>query len=139
MSIRMAVRKDVPILLRLTKEFAKKYHPVPLNSTKAKATITGLVNTGVVLVNDTPSGIDGFIAGVLYDDPFRDTTVLTEIGWYSEGKSGAKLLLAFIKAGRDKQADIVAMGTLESSPKIAEDVLTRVGFTKAESTWTRNL
>jgi len=129
MSVRLATYEDDQRLLDMLTAFNDEYYGVPIDPERASESISRIRATGIVLVSD-----HGFIAGVPFDDPFRDQTIMVELGWYSTGSDGAVLLDQFIEyTFRHFPASEIRMTTLAKSPKIAADILKRKGFVELET------
>jgi len=94
---------------------------------------------GAVYEHEVEESLTGFIGGWIIPDGFRDQAYLVEQGWYCTDNQGVLLLNAFQKAGEDNGVDEVRMCTLETSPRIAERILTRKGYKPAEQYWALRL
>lgn len=128
--IRRAIQEDIVHIYEMAEVFNKKYFGIPLYPERALTTIAYIIEEGVCFVSDT-----GFIGGMVADDLFRDWKILHEAGWYSEDKSGIKLLDAFIQEGRDLGVDEIKVGTLSTSPAMAGRILQRKGFAPLEQSY----
>ena len=127
--IRQAQQHDAHWLLDLTERFNDKFYHKPLNRDKALTTIRSMIASPQCVVLRSSGG---YIAGVIEDDPFRDWTFLCERGWYSEDRSGIKLLDAFIQEGRDNPfINEVRLCNLATNPGV-QKLLARRGFTVRE-------
>jgi len=128
--IRPATLEDMTNIIALIHTFNDKYFGIPVNLKKTMEMVAWIIEDGVGLLSDR-----GFIGGVYVNDLIRDWTILQELGWYSEDKSGIKLLDAFIQAGRDHGVDEVRVCTLETSSAIAGRILQRKGFAPLETSY----
>ena len=128
--IRPATLADMNDIIPLVHNFNDRYFGIPINTAKMIDMVAWIIEDGVGLLSDW-----GFIGGVFVNDLIRDWTILQELGWYSEDKSGIKLLDAFIKAGRDRGVDEVRVCTLETSSPIAGRILQRKGFAPLEMSY----
>ena len=128
--IRSATHDDLPDIMDLIYKFNDEYFGIPVNRLKTMEMVTWIIEDGVGLISER-----GFIGGVFVNDLIRDWTILQELGWYSEDKSGIKLLDAFIEAGRDRGVDEVRVCTLETSSPIAGRILQRKGFAPLEMSY----
>lgn len=131
--IRRAVQDDLPWLMSIAREFNAKYWDQELHEYKMVNLISTLVAEGTVLRSDT-----GVILGTVYEDPMRDNTVLVEIGWYSTGSDGMKLLAAFVQEGKKLGVDEIRMSTLECNNKVGA-LLERNGFKPLETSYSLRL
>jgi len=131
--VKRAEAEDLEHILDIAHVFNDKYMDVPLNPDKARTSLRQLIEDGVVFCADT-----GAIVGAVYEDPFRDRTLLLEIGWYAEDRSmtGVALLHKFIQAGRELKVDAVVMSTLSTSSERTTSLLNRMGFSTTEHTHT---
>ena len=131
--MREAGPEDKQHITRLASTFNDRYYPVPLNTDKFGVFYDKLMasDEGVILMTDT-----GAIVGVVAEDPIRDWVSLVEIGWYSEGGDGLRLLKAFEQVARDRQLNEVRMSTLIWSPPQAQKLLTHRGYIHTESSHT---
>jgi len=125
--IRRPTLDDIPTILPLAIKFNDEYYHTPLNLEKAILVITYCIEEGVAFISDT-----GFIGGCVVEDLMRDTTILQEVAWYSEGRDGIALLDAFIKEGHELGVDETRASTLETSPAMAGRLLQRKGFAPLE-------
>lgn len=130
MNIRDAELSDMDNILALINKFNDEYYGIPVNSVKTMDMVAWIIEDGVGFISDK-----GFIGGVIVDDLIRDWTILQELGWYSEDRSGMKLLDAFIEAGKDLGVDEVRVCTLETSSPIAGRILQRKGFAPLEQSY----
>lgn len=130
MTIRKAELSDMTHIMSLIRTFNDKYFGIPVNTYKTIEMATWIIEDGVGLISER-----GFIGGVFVNDLIRDWTILQELGWYSEDKSGIKLLDAFITAGKDAHVDEVRVCTLETSSPIAGRILQRKGFAPLEMSY----
>ncbi len=128
--IRPALMSDMSHIMELVHEFNDTYFGIPLNDEKAREMVHWIIADGVGFISER-----GFIGGVVVDDLIRDWIVLQELGWYSEDKSGIKLLNAFIDAGKELGVDEVRVCTLQTSSPIAGRVLQRKGFAPLETSY----
>ncbi len=128
--IRHAELSDMKNIMKLIHEFNDKYFGIPVNDEKTREMVEWIIYDGVGFISER-----GFIGGVFVNDLIRDWTILQELGWYSEDKSGIKLLDAFIAAGRDAQVDEVRVCTLHTSSPIAGRILQRKGFAPLETSY----
>lgn len=134
--VRPATLDDLEDILDIATLFNDKYVGEPLNPDKARTSLRHFIEEGVVLC-----ATNGAIVGMSYEDPFRDQTILLEIGWYAEGqgKTGLALLRQFIRRGRELGVDKITLSTLaESDPRVGE-LLMRMGFTLCERSYTLTL
>lgn len=129
--IRDATQQDIETLVSIATEFNNQYYHVPLNKDKFTNAIKFMIDSDqcVVLLSDT-----GAILGTFAEDPFRDWLSLVEVGWYSSGGDGVRLLEEFEKRGKD--ADEVRMCTLHTSPEVAEFLLLKRGYKPVEKSYT---
>ena len=74
---------DMERVWELTHRFNEKYYPVPLSRRKWEAWFMHHLNQGVIFLSD-----NGFISGLLIEDPCRDWWVLAETAWYDDGERG---------------------------------------------------
>lgn len=130
----MAVRKcnfcDLEFLVRGAAMFNDEFFRIPLSLTKTRVAIAGMIQNGVVLRTD-----NGFIGGVVYEDPMRDWTILAEAAWFStQPGEGKELLKAFEEEGKRLGVDEVRMSTLETY-KPAEAMLMRLGYSPIEHSY----
>ena len=126
--IRKAELADMLAILPMIERFNDKYFDVPINRVKTIDMVAWSIEDGVCFIAD-----DGFIGGVLVEDLVRDWTVLQECGWYAEGRSGIKLLDAFIAAGRKLKVNDIRICTLATSSPSAGRLLQRKGFAPLET------
>lgn len=120
---------DLDWLVEITKEFNDKYYGVPLNVEKATHTLHGIITEpyGVAFRSEKAA-----IVGTIEDDPFRDSCVLQERGWYSTGFGGVKVLKHFIDYGlNDLGVNDIRMSHLASNPEVGK-LLARMNFKPAE-------
>lgn len=129
MAVARANAEDVQHVCDMSRVFNDEYMDTPLNPDKAFTALSQLVEDGIVFFTDK-----GFIAGSLYEDPFRDQLILLEIGWYAEKKStdGIRLLNAFISEAKRLDVDKVVMSTLSTSSDRTRTLLERKGFKTTE-------
>jgi hypothetical protein len=134
--VRRAAIGDLDAIVDIATVFNNEYVDQPLNPDKARTSLVHLIEDGVVFVTDT-----GAIVGAIYDDPFRDRTLLLEIGWYAEdnSRSGLRLLRKFIAEGRKLKVDAIVMSTLSTSSPRTRTLLSRLGFQTTEHTHTLEL
>ena len=127
--IRHCDEDDLLWLLETATGFNDRYYGIPLDYSRADQYLYDMLRNPfrVMLRSDT-----GAIIGVIIEDPFRDWKVLVEIGWYSEGRDGLKLLDAFEEQGRCHKVNEIRMTTLESN-KGVEKVLARRGYVPVET------
>jgi N-acetylglutamate synthase-like GNAT family acetyltransferase len=130
MTIRKAELSDMTNILRLIERFNDEYFGIPINTYKTIEMVSWIIEDGVGLLSER-----GFIGGVFVNDLIRDWTILQELGWYSEDKSGIKLLDAFIAAGKEAHVNEVRVCTLETSSPIAGRILQRKGFAPLETSY----
>ncbi len=116
--------------MKLIQTFNRRYYGIPINSKKTIDMVAWIIEDGVGFISEA-----GFIGGVFVLDLIRDWTILQECGWYSEDKSGIKLLDAFIKAGYEAQVNEIRVCTLETSSAIAGRILQRKGFAPLETSY----
>ncbi len=128
--IRRAELDDMTTIMELIQTFNRRYFGIPINSVKTMNMVAWIIEDGVGFISD-----HGFIGGVVVEDLIRDWIILQELGWYSEDKSGIKLLNAFIDAGKDLRVDEVRVCTLETSSPIAGRILQRKGFAPLETSY----
>lgn len=128
--IRRAELADIPDIMQLVHTFNDKYFGIPLNYQKTLDMVLWIIEEGVCFISER-----GFIGGVVVNDLIRDWTILEELGWYSEDKSGIELLNAFIDAGKELVVDEVRVCTLETSSPIAGRILQRKGFAPLETSY----
>ncbi len=130
MTIRKAELSDMTNILALIRTFNDEYFGIPINPVKTMNMVAWIIEDGVGFISDR-----GFIGGVVVEDLIRDWTVLQEFGWYSEDKSGIKLLDAFIEATHALKVDEVRVCVLETSSPIAGRILQRKGFAPLETSY----
>lgn len=126
--IRKCDKGDVDWLVELATRFNNKHFGIPINPDKSRHYLDQMVEYGICF-----RGNNGAIVGVIAPDPFRDWTVLVEIGWFTDKPGeGLALLDEFIDAGREWGVDEVRMTTLEVNKSVAT-VLERKGFKPVET------
>ena len=119
---------DVTWLVNLAQEFNDNHFGIPINRQKTRDYLWTMVKTGTCFRTDNAA-----IVGMLVSDPFRDWSVLVEIGWFSNHPGeGMALLDRFILEGIVLHVDEVRMTTLHSNPGVAA-VLKRKGFDPVET------
>ncbi len=128
--IRSATLDDMQGIMKLIERFNDEFFGIPIHYGKTLEMVTWIIEDGVGLISDA-----GFIGGVFVEDLIRDWTILQELGWYSEDRSGVKLLDAFIRAGKDHGVDEVRVCTLQTSSPIAGRILQRKGFAPLETSY----
>ena len=127
-NVRKCTVLDVSWLVNLAQEFNDKHFGIPINREKTRDYLWDMVEKGVCFRTDNAA-----IVGMLVSDPFRDWSVLVEIGWFSNHPGeGIALLDRFIMAGETHLVDEVRMTTLHSNPGVAA-VLKRKGFDPVET------
>ena len=126
--IRVATQQDLWHILDLTQDFNAMYYHKPLNEDKTIAMIEHIITTGVCFVSD-----NGYIGGLIIDDPFRDENALVELGWFATDNTGVKLLDAFVAEGWRRQIAEIRMCTMSTSPAVADVIIKRRGFSLAET------
>jgi len=130
MTIRRATLEDIPAIIPLAIRFNDTYYRIPLNLEKAVYVITTIIEDGIGFVSE-----GGFIGGLSVEDLMRDWTVLQEVAWYSEDKTGMKLLEAFIEVGELIEVDEIRLSTLATSSPIVGKLLERRGFAPFEQSY----
>ena len=128
--IRRATSDDLLFIVQCTHKFSEKYYNKHLDLKRAVPSIRNIITNGVCLVSRR-----GFIGGVLVDSLFHDELALLELGWYSEDSSGLRLLDRFIAEGWEQGATEIRMTTLNNSPDVAHKILTKRGFSVAETSY----
>lgn len=134
--VHRATVDDAEHILDIATVFNDDYCSTALNPAKALTSLKLLIEEGVVFTADT-----GAIVGQVYEDPFRDRTLLLEIGWYAEdsGTLGLRLLRKFIAEGRKLEVDAIVMSVLDTSSPRTGTLLERLGFTQTEQAYTLEL
>lgn len=134
--VRRALVSDVDHILDIAEVFNDDYGLPKINRERARITLLGFIKHGVVFCSDA-----GAIVGMTYTDPFRDRTLLLEIGWYADGggMTGVKLLNTFIKEAKKLEVDAVIMSTLSNSDLRIGKFLERQGFSVSETSYTLEL
>ena len=130
MTIRIAELSDMTDIMKMIVKFNDKYFGIPVNPVKTMNMVAWIIEDGVGFLSER-----GFIGGVIVDDFIRNWTILQELGWYSEDRSGIKLLEAFIAAGKCLGVDEVRVCTLETSSVMAGRILQRKGFAPLETSY----
>lgn len=125
--VRDCTLEDLDWLCEMTDRFNDKHFDVPVAPHKVHEVHRKLILDGVSLRTD-----DAAIVGVVYEDLWRDWSVLVELGWYSEGRGGLHVLKAFENRGRELGVDEVRMSTLDKAPVPAR-LLARRGYTPIET------
>lgn len=130
--VRRASIEDAQHILNIAEVFNSEYTDYPMNPDKAYTSLCHYIEEGIVFCTDR-----GAIVGAKYEDPFRDRTLLLEIGWYAEEKSpdGLILLRRFISEGKKQNVDAIVINCLQTSPKRVTTLLRRLGFKEAETSF----
>jgi len=129
--IRALEPRDFDWLCKLTHKFNDELYDVPLNEQKLENTLIQFCHPECIKHIGYRSD-KGAIIGIVTEDPLRDWTVMVELGWYANDRSGIRLLDHLEQAARDVQCDEVRMTTLERNPRVA-DLLKRRGYTPIET------
>jgi len=134
--VRRALVSDVDHILDIAEVFNDDYGLPEINTERARTALLGFIKHGTVFCSGA-----GAIVGMTYTDPFRDRTLLLEIGWYADGggMTGVKLLNAFIKEAKKLEVDAVIMSTLSNSDLRIGKFLERQGFSVSETSYTLEL
>ena len=129
-NIRKCTWQDTGWVTAIAEQFNNKLFDVPFNYDRGCEYIDRMIwnPDGVCFRGDY-----GAIIGVVAPDPFRDWTVLVEIGWYTEKPGeGLQLLDRFIDEGRSRGVNEIRMTTLERNKSVAK-LLERKGFVPIET------
>lgn len=150
MIIRDAVESDMPSLLRMSREFYdttgydKSYGP--FDDESAHAVITSLLNSGIYLVAEQEGGELVAQIGVLVL-PYmfnRNMTSAHELVWYvSPSVRGSTLGYRMLKAldapARERGVVAIQMMTLHNSHPSAAKLLSALGYSLSEFSYTKVL
>ncbi|ANS06228.1 hypothetical protein HOR19_gp35 [Phage MedPE-SWcel-C56] len=128
--LRKVLCSELDWLYNLAEQFNAAHYDYPLDKAKTRAILKELIRDGVCIRSES-----GAIVGTLLEDPFRQTTVLVELGWYTNDKSGIRLLKEFVSVGVKLNVDEIRMTLLESSPPAADRYLQRMGFSPFETSY----
>lgn len=134
--VRRALVSDVDHILDIATVFNDDFGLPKINETRARTTLLNLIETGVVFCNEV-----GAIVGMTYVDPFRDRTLLLEIGWYAKGGSmtGLRLLKSFMNEAKQLDVDAIVLSTLSNSDYRIGKLLERKGFVPSETSYNLEL
>ena len=139
MAIRKAIDDDLPDIFELALDFSLKYSMFPIKEDVVVGMIDNCIRNGVALVVETSGVITGGIIGVVTEHPWLHCTVLQELGWYATGRSGGRLLPAFIKEGKRLGVNLITASTLNASPSQAAALMQACGMEPQEHVWTMKL
>lgn len=132
--IRPCEYKDKLDLLQMAKSFHAGYCDGQLHLASAIDLICKILNEGISFRSD-----NGFIGGIIMPHPFTGHSVLVELAWWSQDKSGIKLLDTFIQAGKDEDVHEIRMSTMGTSSDTAAKIIQRKGFAVAETQYSLTL
>lgn len=132
--IRPCESKDMPDLMNIAESFYTGYCDGQLDFSLARELILNILVQGISFRSD-----NGFIGGIIMPHPFTGHSVLVELAWWSQDKSGTKLLNKFIQAGKDEGVHEIRMSTMGTSSDTAAKIIQRKGFAVAETQYSLTL
>lgn len=132
-SVKIADLPDVAALLEIGEKANQSVGAPPLNKEKAAESLRQIITapSGIIL---TAKG--SFIAGVVLEDPFRDTSMLVKQLWCGvRSGTAVKVLSEFVNYGKILEVDYISVSLLSSSPAGASEILKRKGFVEFETSY----
>ena len=145
MAIRPVMPRDIPNLVKLAQVMHAegRYKNIPFNAKKLQRYFLGAMASGFVVgfVDEKETGIVGAILGCISDYFFSDDLILEDKGFfvlpeYRKSKSGAKLLKAWIEAGKKLDVREICLATSSLEDANALDALCKkVGLEKIGSVY----
>ncbi len=118
---------------KLAYKFAKEYCGSNPDLSSVDRVLKLCVETGVVLFTS-----QGFIAGIPINQFTNTGLTMVEFAWYSEDRSGLKLLREFEKASEDLGCTEIHMTTLKQNP-LADKILGRLQYNAFQTTWIKQI
>lgn len=146
--IRAATRGDIPRIVEMAEQFyATTAYPAiaPLAKESAAGLAIVLMDSGVLLVAEVGDRVVGMVG--LFLEPFTFNVavkVATEVVWWvdpdAQGEGAGRELLAAIEpACKARDAQVVRMMCLASSPPQAAALYARMGYAPSEHAFTKQL
>jgi hypothetical protein len=145
MAIRPVMPRDIPKLVKLAEimHAEGRYKKISFNAKKLQRYFLNTMASGLIVgfVDEKESNIVGAILGYISDYFFSDELLLEDKGFfvlpeYRKSKSGAKLLKAWIDAGKKLEVREICLSTSSLEDANALDALCKkVGLEKIGSVY----
>lgn len=139
--IREATREDVPDVLALVHTLhASTRMALPIDDMVARRSLMAMQASpsGLLLVAEESGVLRGFLAAAVSYAAISMTPIAAEVGWYSEGGAGLRLLARYEQWAAEQGCAFIRMSTPPHNDRAAS-LLERRGYTVSELAWVKAL